>query len=87
MGKIIKAIVVSVVICGIYVSVFSPEWASGETFDLTLEGEVLPPELKDIPLKDILEKLEREKGISLKGNSSACFQEFEFHLAFSLRPN
>ena len=53
-----------------FLSVFSPAPARGAGIDLTFQGDVLSANLKEVRLKEILEKLEREKGISWKGNSS-----------------
>ena len=69
-NKINKITVVSVVICGIYLSIFSPLFAGGGTVDLSIEGDTLSVNLKAIPLKDILEKLEKEKGIWCRGDES-----------------
>ena len=70
MGKIIKATVVSVVICGLYLSIISAVPAREEVVDLRIEGDVLSAKLIAIPLKDILEKLEGEKGIWFRGDES-----------------
>ena len=57
-------------ICSLVLSVFIPASAAGWDIDLTIEGEVLSARLMEVYLKAILEKLERERGIWFKGNSS-----------------
>ena len=51
-------------------SVFIPVPVQAATIDLTFQGDVLSANLKAARLKEILGKLEREKGISWKGNPS-----------------
>jgi len=70
MGKIIKTLKVSVLTGTFFLSIISAVPAREGVVDLTVEGEVLSANLKEIPLKDILEKLEREKGIWFKGDKS-----------------
>ncbi|NIM99572.1 MAG: hypothetical protein GTO24_16315 [candidate division Zixibacteria bacterium] len=68
-------LIVTLVICFSFLNAFPPILAGGEHIDLKLEGEVLSAELSEIPLKIILEKLEREKGIWFKGDSSLLEKE------------
>ena len=49
--------------CSFFLGLFPPIYAGEEDIDLSIEGKVLSARLKEIPLKIILEKLEREKGI------------------------
>lgn len=70
MAKIIKTVTVSVLTCAFFLSILSAVPAREEAFDLKLEGEVLSVKLKEVPLKQILEKLEREIGIWFKGDES-----------------
>ena len=53
-------------------------FAGGGDIDFTIEGKVLSARLKEIPLKIILEKLEREKGIWFRGNSSMLGETITF---------
>ena len=57
-------------ICSLLLGIFSPVLTGREDIDLIVEGEVLSAKLNGIPLKIILEKLERERGIWFRGNTS-----------------
>jgi hypothetical protein len=63
-------ILAALTICSLILSVFLPAPVAGWDIDLTIKGEVLSARLAGIPLKAVLEKLERERGIWFKGNSS-----------------
>ena len=70
MGKIIKTLTVFFLTCTFFLSIISTVPAREKIVDLTIKGKTLSAKLKEIPLKDILEKLEREKGIWFKGDES-----------------
>jgi hypothetical protein len=70
MDKIIKPLTVCVLTGTFFLCIISAVAAREGGVDFTVEGEVLSANLKEIPLKDILEKLEREKGIWFKGDKS-----------------
>jgi len=63
-------LIVTLIMCSFFLAVLPLTAASREDIDLTIHGEVLSARLRAIPLKIILEKLEREKGIWFRGNSS-----------------
>lgn len=68
-------LIVIFVICSLFLGVFPPLFAGGGDIDLTVEGMVLSARLREIPLKIILEKLEREKGIWFRGDPSLLEEE------------
>jgi len=70
MSKIIKTLTVFFLTCTFFFSIISAAPAREKIVDLTIKGETLSAKLKEIPLKDILEKLERETGIWFKGDES-----------------
>ena len=70
MSKIIKTLTVFFLTCAFFFSIISAVPAREKIVDLTIKGETLSAKLKEIPLKDILEKLEREIGIWFKGDES-----------------
>ena len=70
MGKIIKTLTVFFLTCTFFFSIISTVPAREKIVDLTIKGKTLSAKLKEIPLKDILEKLEREIGIWFKGDES-----------------
>ena len=70
MSKIIKTLTVFVLTCTFFFSIISAVPAREKIVNLTIKGETLSAKLKEIPLKDILEKLEREIGIWFKGDES-----------------
>ena len=63
-------LIVTLIMCSFFLAVLPPTLASREDIDLTIHGEVLSAKLRGIPLKIILEKLERERGIWFRGNKS-----------------
>jgi hypothetical protein len=63
-------LIVTLIMCSFFLTVLPPTVASRENIDLTIHGEVLSARLRGIPLKIILEKLERERGIWFRGNTS-----------------
>ena len=65
-----RALIITLTVGLLLLSVLSPVPARGAGIDLTFQGNVLSANLKEAQLKEILEKLEREKGISWKGESS-----------------
>jgi hypothetical protein len=62
-------ILAALTMCSLALSVSLPASAAGWDIDLTIEGEVLSARLRGVPLKAVLETLERERGIWFKGNS------------------
>jgi len=70
MSKTIKTLTVFFLTCTFFFSIISAVPAREKIVDLTIKGETLSAKLKEIPLKDILEKLEREIGIWFKGDES-----------------
>ena len=63
-------LILTLIMCSFFLAVLPPTAASGEDIDLTIHGEVLSARLRGIPLKIILEKLERERGTWFRGNTS-----------------
>jgi hypothetical protein len=63
-------LIITLILCSFFLAVLPPTAASSGNIDLTIHGEVLSARLRGIPLKIILEKLEREKGIWFRGNTS-----------------
>jgi len=61
---------VTLIICSLFMGPFPPALAGDGNIDLTVEGEFLSARLKGVPLTTILEKLERERGIWFRGDSS-----------------
>ena len=53
-----------------FLSIFSPAPPQAAGIDLKFQGDVLSANLKGVRLKEILENLEGEKGISWEGDSS-----------------
>lgn len=85
-GYSIRAIIVILTVGLFFLSVFSPVPTRGAGIDLTFQGDILSASLKGARLKEILEKLEREKGISWRGDSSLLegkitvpFRDLSFH--------
>jgi hypothetical protein len=70
MGRISKSLVILFIPFSFFLCVFSPAWSGRGDIDFKLEGHTLSANLKNIPLKFILEKLERDRGIWFKGDSS-----------------
>jgi hypothetical protein len=70
MSKIIKTLTLFFLTCTFFFSIISAVPAREKVVDLTIKGETLSAKLKEVPLKDILEKLERELGIWFKGDES-----------------
>jgi len=68
-------------VCCLVLSVFPPVLARGGDIDLTIEAGVLSARLKEIPLRIILEKLERERGIWFRGDSSLLEKEITVQFA------
>jgi hypothetical protein len=65
-----RALTVILTLSAFFLSVFTPVPVQAAPIDLTFKGDVLSANLEETRLKEILEKLEREKGISWTGNSS-----------------
>jgi len=63
-------LIVKLIMCSFFLAVLPLTAASRENIDLTIHGEVLSARLRGIPLKIILEKLERERGTWFRGNTS-----------------
>lgn len=68
MGNIMKIILLLFMACQFVLCLFSPVWSEVGDIGLKFEGETLSAELEEIPLKVVLENLEREKGIWFKCN-------------------
>ena len=62
-----------------FLSIISTVPAREKIVDLTIKGKTLSAKLKEIPLKDILEKLERETGIWFKSDESVFAEEVKNH--------
>ena len=77
-------LIVTLMMCSFFLGLFPPVFAGEGDIDLMIEGKVLSARLREIPLKIILEKLEREKGIWFRGNSSVL--EEEITVEFSKLP-
>ena len=70
MGKIITTVTVSMLTCAFFLSMLTYLPAREGGVDLTLEGDAISANLKEIPLRDILEKLAGEKGIWCRGSEA-----------------
>jgi len=65
-----RALTVILTLSAFFLSVFTPVPVQAAPIDLTFKGDVLSANLNETRLKEILGKLEREKGISWIGDSS-----------------
>jgi len=65
-----KVLIVIFAVVSFFFSIFTPVPAQSAGIGLTFKGDVLSANLNGACLEEILEKLEREKGISWKGDSS-----------------
>ena len=65
-----RTLIIILTLGSVFFGLFSASTTRGAHIDLTFQGDVLSANLKEIPLRDILEKLEAEKGVSWTGNSS-----------------
>ena len=65
-----RTFIIILTLGSVFFGLFSASTTRGAHIDLTFQGDVLSANLKEIPLRDILEKLEAEKGVSWTGNSS-----------------
>jgi len=63
-------IVISCAISLYFSGLFLPSLSIAYSVDLTFKGETLSANLKEVPLKTVLEKISREKGVWIKGNDS-----------------
>ena len=70
-------LIVTLIMCSSFLAVLPPTVASRGNIDLPIHGEVLSARLRKIPLKIILEKLERERGIWFRGDPSLLEEELE----------
>ena len=70
-----KVLIVIFAVVLFFFSIFTPSPAQSASIELTFKGDVLSANLKGVCLEEILEKLEREKGISWKGASSLLEEE------------
>ena len=70
MDKIIKPLTVCVLTGTFFLCIISAVAAREGGVDFTVEGEVLSANLKEIPLKGIFERIEKEKRICFKGDKS-----------------
>jgi hypothetical protein len=68
-------LIVTLMIYSFFLGVFPPVLGAGRDIDLTIEGETLSAKFRKVPLKIILEKLERDKGIWFRGESSLLEEE------------
>ena len=77
LGVYIMKILIVILIAGVFfLNVLSPVPARGAGIELTFQDNVFSAKLKDARLKEILEKLKREKGILWKGDSSLLEEGF-----------
>ena len=70
-----KILIVILAMGSFFLSIFTTVPAQSASIGLTFKGDALSANLKGVCLEEILEKLEREKGISWKGNSSLLEEE------------
>ena len=75
MSKIIKTLTVSDLTCVFFLSITSAVPAREKIVDLTIKGETLSAKLKEIPLKDILEKLKVVKNLPPPGGTASVSEE------------
>jgi len=61
-----RALIIILTLGSFFLSAFTPVPAQAASIDLTFQDDVLSANLKEVRLKDVLERLEREKGISWK---------------------
>jgi hypothetical protein len=61
-------LIATLMIYSFSLGVFVPVLARGGDIDLTIEGETLSARLRKVPLKIVLEKVEREGGIWFRGD-------------------
>jgi hypothetical protein len=74
MMKSIKTLIICFIACSFFLCTFSAAWSEKGNIDFKLEGHTLSANLKEIPLKFILERLEKERGIWFQGDE-ALFEE------------
>jgi hypothetical protein len=65
-----RTLIIILTLGSVFLGLFPASTTRGAHIDLTFQGDVLSVNLKETQLKEILGKLEREKGISWNGNSS-----------------
>lgn len=70
MGRISKSLVILFIPFSFFLCVFSPAWSGEEDIDVKIEGQTLSANVKEVPLKAMLEKLKKETGIWVKGSQS-----------------
>lgn len=72
--KLMKKPISGLTLCSIIMlfllCTFSSSWSGTADIDLKFQGETLSANLTEAPLKDIAEKLEKEIGVSFKGDAS-----------------
>jgi hypothetical protein len=69
-----RALMISSLACLLIAGFFSPALAKEGYTDLKFQGKTLSADVKKVPLKAILEKLKKEKGIWFEGDES-LFEE------------
>lgn len=79
-------IIISFTISVYFSGFFLPNWSIANCVDLIFEKETLSANLKEVPLKVVLEKISREKGIWIRGKGSVLegkvslqFQDLSLH--------
>jgi hypothetical protein len=65
-----KTLIIILIGCLFFLNGFSPTPAQGKTISLTFEDDTISADLKDARLGDILENLNKERGIWWKGQES-----------------
>jgi len=66
----VKTLTIILTICTFFLCCFSPALAREGFVDLKLDGDTLSADLKGAVLRDILEGLNKERGIWWKGDQS-----------------
>lgn len=70
-----KTLIICFIACSFFMCLFSPAWSGKGDINLKIKGQALSVNLKEIPLKFILEKLKRERGIWFQGDESLFEEE------------
>jgi hypothetical protein len=65
-----KLLMFALLACAFVFSALCPAWSGNADIDLKVEGRTLSANVKEVPLKTILEKLKKETGIWIKGSES-----------------
>ena len=65
-----KTLIIVLMACMFLLNGFSPAPAQGKNIGLTLEGDTISADLQEARLRDVLENLNKQRGIWWKGETS-----------------